>query len=218
MCRSKAKKNDIVLVKWLFSQGLSSGPAAPGPADCWWLLPWPDQWWWAGRGSWPERCPAGSWTIQNLLNFHCSDSFFNINSIFCLNYLNLKGNLKQFLRLTVASRPPLPVLGIKKAILDKAGLPDFASVLREGGYQAMDSKNTRLAEAKADHKLCVLYLLCIGFCMNILTKTILWYPTRLLERLARPLLYSYQAKIWLSSHLWTCSRFGIFITIGRKKN
>ena len=85
----------------------------------------------------------------------------------------MKGNLKQFLRLTVASRPPLPVLGIKKAILDKAGLPDFASVLREGGYQAMDSKNTRLAEAKADHKLCLLYLLFIGFCMNILTKTIL---------------------------------------------
>ena len=73
----------------------------------------------------------------------------------------MKGNLKQFLRLTVASRPPLPVLGIKKAILDKAGLPDFASVLREGGYQAMDSKNTRLAKAKADHKLCVLYLLFI---------------------------------------------------------
>ena len=29
------KTTDIVLVKWLVSQGLSSGPAAPGPTDCW---------------------------------------------------------------------------------------------------------------------------------------------------------------------------------------
>ena len=60
-----------------------------------------------------------------------------------LLHVYLKGNLKQYLRLTTATRPPLPVLGIKKAVLDKAGLPDFARVMRDSGYQAYDSKNTR---------------------------------------------------------------------------
>jgi hypothetical protein len=54
-----------------------------------------------------------------------------------------KGNLKCYLRLTMATRPATPVLGIKKAVLEKAGLPDFSRVLREAGHQAMDSKNTR---------------------------------------------------------------------------
>ena len=52
----------------------------------------------------------------------------------------VKGNLKCYLRLTMATRPATPVLGIKKAVLEKAGLPDFS---REAGHQAMDSKNTR---------------------------------------------------------------------------
>ena len=34
-CVGQKPTNLIVLVKWLVSQGLSSGPAAPGPADCW---------------------------------------------------------------------------------------------------------------------------------------------------------------------------------------
>ena len=54
-----------------------------------------------------------------------------------------KGNLKQYLRLTTAAWPLLPVLGIKKALIEKAGVPDLARVLRDNGYTAMDSKNTR---------------------------------------------------------------------------
>ena len=55
MCLSKPKtKYEEV------SPGLNSGQLAPGPTDCWSLLPWPDQWWWAGLGCWPGRCPGGS--------------------------------------------------------------------------------------------------------------------------------------------------------------
>ena len=77
----------------------------------------------------------------------------------------LKGNLKCYLRLTMATRPALPVLGIKKAVLEKAGLPDFSRVLREAGHQAMDSKNTRWIRKSYSWESCV-WLCAISLVIN----------------------------------------------------
>ena len=59
------------------------------------------------------------------------------------SYIYYQGNIKQYLRLTVSSRPPTAVIAVKKVILEKAGIPDFGSALRAAGHTAMDSKNTR---------------------------------------------------------------------------
>ena len=47
------------------------------------------------------------------------------------------------LRLTTTVAPTKLVLGIRKAILDKAGVPNFATTLRSCGYEAVDVKNFR---------------------------------------------------------------------------
>ena len=44
--------------------------------------------------------------------------------------IKLQGNLKMVLRLTTTVAPTKLVLGIRKAILEKAGVPNFASDLR----------------------------------------------------------------------------------------
>ena len=56
---------------------------------------------------------------------------------------NLKGNVKQFLRLTTTVAPAKTVLGIRKAVLDKAGVGSFANELRGNGYEVVNKKNMR---------------------------------------------------------------------------
>ena len=58
-----------------------------------------------------------------------------------------------YLRLTMSTRPPCPVLGIRKNLLDKAGLTDMTQVLRDAGYQAMSSKNTRYVIMDLVHQI-----------------------------------------------------------------
>ena len=96
---------------------------------------------WRGGEAWCFRLSGE--TCQLFDKLKQGTAVFKTSNPLYTALIFLKGNLKQYLRLTTAARPPLPVLGIKKAVLDKAGLPDFARVLREGGFQAMDSKNTR---------------------------------------------------------------------------
>ena len=55
----------------------------------------------------------------------------------------LQGNLKVVLRLTTTVSPTKLVLAIRKAILEKAGVPNFAAELRNCGYEAVDVKNFR---------------------------------------------------------------------------
>lgn len=47
------------------------------------------------------------------------------------------------LRLTTTVAPTKLVLGIRKAILEKAGVPNFAVDLRSCGYEVADVKNFR---------------------------------------------------------------------------
>ena len=54
-----------------------------------------------------------------------------------------QGNVKQFLRLTTTLSPAKTVLGIRKAVLDKAGVGDFAAELRRSGFEVTDRKNMR---------------------------------------------------------------------------
>ena len=54
-----------------------------------------------------------------------------------------QGNVKQFLRLTTTQSPAKTVLGIRKAVLDKAGVGDFAGELRSSGFEVTDRKNMR---------------------------------------------------------------------------
>ena len=60
----------------------------------------------------------------------------------CYSYF-LQGNVKQFLRLTTTLSPAKTVLGIRKAVLDKAGVGDFAGELRRSGFEVTDRKNMR---------------------------------------------------------------------------
>ena len=46
-------------------------------------------------------------------------------------------------RLTTTVAPSKLVLAIRKAVLDKAGVPDFANFLRSSGYEVSDKKNMR---------------------------------------------------------------------------
>ena len=55
----------------------------------------------------------------------------------------LQANLKTVLRLTTTVAPMKLVLGVRKAILDKAGVPNFANHLRSCGYDVVDVKNFR---------------------------------------------------------------------------
>ena len=47
------------------------------------------------------------------------------------------------LRLTTTVGPTKLVLGIRKAILEKAGVPSFVADLKSCGYEAVDVKNFR---------------------------------------------------------------------------
>ena len=49
----------------------------------------------------------------------------------------------KFLRLTTTQSPARTVLGIRKAVLDKAGVGDFAGELRSSGFEVTDRKNMR---------------------------------------------------------------------------
>ena len=51
--------------------------------------------------------------------------------------------MKQFLRLTTTLSPNKAVLGIRKAVLEKAGVPCFSAELRAKGYEVTDRKNMR---------------------------------------------------------------------------
>ena len=51
--------------------------------------------------------------------------------------------MKQFLRLTTTMAPAKAVLGIRKAVMDKAGVPNFSAELRANGYDVTDKKNMR---------------------------------------------------------------------------
>ena len=55
----------------------------------------------------------------------------------------MQGNLKTVLRLTTTVAPVKLVLGIRKAILDKAGVANFTNHLKSCGYEAVDVKNFR---------------------------------------------------------------------------
>jgi hypothetical protein len=55
----------------------------------------------------------------------------------------LQGNVKQFLRLTTTLAPATSVLGIRKAVLEKAGVANFAAELRGNGFEVTDNKNMR---------------------------------------------------------------------------
>ena len=77
---------------------------------------------------------------------------FAINYPFC-NYgtliLNrhsnhtLQGNVKQFLRLTTTVAPVEYVLGIRRAILEVAGVPNFDRELRANGFKVDNRANFR---------------------------------------------------------------------------
>ena len=47
------------------------------------------------------------------------------------------------MRLTTSVSPTKLVLAIRKAILEKAGVPNFAAELRNCSYEAVDVKNFR---------------------------------------------------------------------------
>ena len=51
--------------------------------------------------------------------------------------------MKQFLRLTTTMAPAKAVLGIRKAVMEKAGVPNFSAELRANGYEVTDKKNMR---------------------------------------------------------------------------
>ena len=52
--------------------------------------------------------------------------------------------MKQFLRLTTTMAPAKAVLGIRKAVMEKAGVPNFSAELRANGYEVTDKKNMRM--------------------------------------------------------------------------
>ena len=52
--------------------------------------------------------------------------------------------------------PPRLVLGIRKAVLERAGFPAFPSDLRANGYEVTDKKNMR-------------FIHCIHLFLNVLT-------------------------------------------------
>ena len=47
------------------------------------------------------------------------------------------------MRLTTTMAPAKAVLGIRKAVMDKAGVPNFSAELRANGYDVTDKKNMR---------------------------------------------------------------------------
>ena len=55
----------------------------------------------------------------------------------------MQGNVKQFLRLITTVAPSKLVLGIRKAILEKAGVANFANHLTACGYEVTHKKNMR---------------------------------------------------------------------------
>ena len=55
----------------------------------------------------------------------------------------MQGNVKQFLRLTTTVAPAKSVLGIRKAVLDKAGVGNFSNELVGNGDEVTNKKNMR---------------------------------------------------------------------------